>query len=118
VKTFVTEFVLVSLFSTIPDLDFDIASSASSSFRLMLLILSEGSNRFSLMCAHFAFITALYGHLKEPSHSFDPFPILCNYLCIILVCFGSIVGKPILFLFLRSPIISSFWIKNVKSPFV
>ena len=67
-------------------------------------------DRFALIYAPFA--TALYGILRGSDQLFDLLPTLCNYLSTILVCFGSVVGEPTLFLFLGSPILSSFLIKE------
>jgi hypothetical protein len=43
----------------------------------LLLVPSEGSDRFALIYAHFAFVTVLCDPLRGPCHLFDPFPIIC-----------------------------------------
>ena len=47
VETFVTELVLVPLFTTVLFTDFSSAFIASASFRWLLLVTSGGSNRFA-----------------------------------------------------------------------
>jgi hypothetical protein len=116
VETFVIEFVLVLLSSTIPNSDFNSASTTSASFRWLLLFPSGDSDRFALICAHFASVTALSDLLREPSHLFDPFPIICNYFINVLVCFGSIVGEPTPFLFIRLSTPFFFWMRSGNDP--
>ena len=115
VETFVTEFVLVPLFTTILFLDFSNAFIALASFLWLLLVTSGGSDRFTLICAPFASETALRDPLRRPGHLFVPFPTFCNYFSIALVCFGSIVREPTPFSFLGlSPL--SFRIRNEMDP--
>jgi hypothetical protein len=107
VETFVTGFVLVPLFTVVPTTDYYNVRSPSIPFQWMLLVPSGGSN---LVCAPFAFVTAL----REPGHLFDPFPTFCNYCCTVLVCFVFVVGEPTLFSVLGSSTPSSFWIRSEK----
>jgi hypothetical protein len=72
-KTFITEFVLVPLSFAISDSDPNNASIASTSFQLLSLLPSGGSNRFALICAHFGSITVVSGPLRGSSHLFDLF---------------------------------------------
>jgi hypothetical protein len=99
VETFVTELVLVPLFTTVLFTNFSIAFIALTSFRWLLLVTSGGSNMFALICAPFASETALRGPLRGLGHLFAPFPTFCNYFRIALACFGSIVGEPTPFSF-------------------
>jgi hypothetical protein len=75
---------------------------------------SEYSDRFTLICTHFAYVSALWGPLRGPSHLFDPFLILCIYFYIVLVCVWSTVGESTSFSVLGSFIISSFRIRSEK----
>jgi hypothetical protein len=108
VETFVTELVLVPLFTTVLFTDFSSAFIASVSFWWLLLVTSGGSDRFALICAPIASETALRGPLRGPGRLFVPFSTFYNYLCIALICFGSIVGEPTPFSFLGSFPPSSF----------
>jgi hypothetical protein len=76
---------------------------------------SEYSDRFTLICTHFAYVSALWGPLRGPSHLFDPFLILCIYFYIVLVCVWSTVGESTSFSVLGSFIISSFRIRSEKA---
>jgi hypothetical protein len=114
VETFVIEFVLAPVFPAVPTLDFDNAYLASASFRWLLLVLSGGSDRFTLVCAIFATITSLCGSLRGPCHLFDKFLIFSNYFYTTLVYFESVVGEPALFSFLRSLGTHSFFLSYEK----
>jgi hypothetical protein len=59
VETFITEFVLVSLFFAVPSLDYYSAFSASDSFWWLLLVPSRRSNKFALICAPFVSVIIL-----------------------------------------------------------
>jgi hypothetical protein len=102
VETFVTEFVLVPLFTAVLVTDFSSVFIASASFRWLLLVTSRGSNRFALVCAPSASEIVLHGPLKEPGHLFVPFLTFCNYFRTALICFGSIVVESTSFSFLGS----------------
>jgi len=88
--------VLVHLFSSVPDLDFNNAFTASASFR-WLLFPSEGTDRLVLIRTSLPFVTALCGPLRGPGHLFDIFLAICIYFSTVLVCFWSIVREPTLF---------------------
>jgi hypothetical protein len=118
VKTFVTDLVLVPLFTTVLFTDFNSTFIASVSLWWLLLVTSGGLDRFALICAPFASKTVLCGPLREPGYLFVPFPTFCNYFCTVLVCFGSIVGEPIPFLFLGSFSPSSFRIRSRNDHFL
>jgi hypothetical protein len=115
VEAFVTDFVLVPFSFLVIASDFDSACSAPTSFQWLILFLSGSSDRFALICAYFASITALCSLLRGPSHLFDPFPMLCNYFCTVLVYFGFVVGEPTRLLILGLLILFSFWIRNEKN---
>jgi hypothetical protein len=115
VQTFITELVLVPLFTTVLFTDFSSAFIASASFRWLLLVTSGGSNRFALICAPFASETTLRDPLRGRGHLFVPFPTFCNYFRTALVCFGSIIGEPTPFSFLGS-FPPSFRIRGGKDP--
>jgi hypothetical protein len=115
VKAFVTELVLVLLFTTVMFMDFCSAFITSVSFWWLLLVTSGGSDRFALICAPFASETALCGPLRGPCHLFVSFPMFYNYFCTALVCFGSIVGESTPFSFLGS-FPPSFRIRSGKDP--
>jgi len=92
-ETFVTEFVLVPLFSAVLDLDSNSVFTASaSSIQWLSLFPSGGSDRSTLICAPLAFVTALCGPLRGLDHLSDPFPTICIYFSTVVVCFKSIVG--------------------------
>jgi hypothetical protein len=112
VETFVSKFVLVSLFSVVPSLDYNNAFLASTFFWWLLLAPIGGSNMFVLINASFASIITLCDPLKGSSHLFDPFPTTCIYFYNILIYVGSIVEKFTSFSFLRSSTTSSFWINS------
>ncbi|XP_059457838.1 uncharacterized protein LOC132187516 [Corylus avellana] len=114
VEAFVTSLVLVPLSSSIPATDFDSAYSTLASFRWLMLFPSGGSNRFDLIWAPFASVTASCGSLRGPGHLFVPFLMLCNYFCTVIVCFRFVVGKPTPLLVLGLPILSSIRIRNGK----
>jgi hypothetical protein len=116
VETFVTELVLVLLFTTVLFTDFSSAFIALVSFWWLLLVISGGSDRFALICAPFAFETAFCSPLRGSGHLFVSFPTFCNYLCTALVCFRSIVRETTPFSFLRSFPPSSFRIRSGKDP--
>jgi hypothetical protein len=113
-ETFVTVFGLVSLFSVVHDVDYNNAFLNSASFRWLLLVPCGGSDRFTFICAHFAFVTALCSHLRGLSHLFDQFLTICSYFCTVLVYCGSVVEEPTPFSFLGSSIPSSIQIRNVN----
>ena len=116
VETFVTELVLVPLFTTVLFTDFSNAFIALASFWWLILVTSGGLDRFALICAPFASETALRGPLRGSGHLFVPFPTFCNYFRIVLICFGSIVGEPTPFSFFGLSPPSSFRIKSGKDP--
>lgn len=118
VETFVTEFVLVPLFSVAPDADSNSASTASTFFRWLSLFPSTGLDMFTLIYAFLASIIALCGLLRGPGHLFNLFSTLYDYFSTDLVCFWSIVKEPTLFSFIGSSTLSSFWIKSVYDPFL
>jgi hypothetical protein len=97
VETFATKFMLVHLLPAVPTLDFESAYSASASFQWLLLIPSESSYRFTLICVHFASVTA---SLRGLGHLFDQFFTFCNYFRTIFICFGSVVRLTTPFSFL------------------
>jgi hypothetical protein len=70
---------------------------SSTSFRWLLMFTSGDSDRFTLICTHFAYITALWGPLRGPCHLFDPFFILCIYFYTILFCVGSTIEESTFF---------------------
>jgi hypothetical protein len=100
VETIATKFMLVHLFPAVSTSDFESAYSTSAFFQWLLLVPSESSCRFTLICVHFASISALCGPMKRSGHLFDQFPTFCNYFRTILICFGSVVGESTLFSFL------------------
>jgi len=95
--TFVSRFVLVPLYFLVPVLDYDNASSTSTSFLLLLLFLSGDSDRFTLICTIFASIIALCGSLRGPNHLFDSFPNLYLYFSLLYFFMGLLLGSPPLF---------------------
>jgi len=54
----VSEFVLVHLFTAVPDLDYYSASTTLAALKWLLLFPSEGIDGFALLCAPLAFLTA------------------------------------------------------------
>jgi hypothetical protein len=76
VKTFITEFVLVPLFSVATDADSNSASTASTSFQWLSLFPSVGLDMFALIYAFLASVTTLCGLLRGPDHLFDLFSYL------------------------------------------
>jgi hypothetical protein len=63
VETFVTRFVLVPLSFTVPNSVFN-SVFTTSAFWWLSLVPSESSDKFALICAHFAFVIVLCGHLR------------------------------------------------------
>lgn len=116
VEIFVAEFVLVPLFPTVPTSDYDSVCSASASFWWLLSVL-RGLDRFAIICALIAYVTALCSPLKGPSNLFYPFSTFCIYFHTVLVCVGF-VGSPPNFSFLRSSTPSSFRIRSGKDHFL
>jgi hypothetical protein len=49
---------------------------------------SGGADRHKLTCSLLAFITVLRRPLRELSHLFDYFLIICNYFNVVLIWFG------------------------------
>ena len=86
-ETSVIRFVVVSLFLAVPISYYDNAFSASISLRWLSLVLYGSSDKLALICSLFAFVTALCGPSREPSHLFVLFLILCNYFWAVLVYF-------------------------------
>jgi hypothetical protein len=73
------------------------------------MLFSSGSlNRFALICTHFASVTDSCCPLRESSHLFDLFLMLCNYLCTVIVYFGFVVEESIHLSVLGSPIFFPF----------
>jgi len=72
VETFVIEFGLVPLFSGVPYVDYDSASSASASF-WWLLVPSGDLDKFALICPSFASVTIFYGSLRGSNYLFNLF---------------------------------------------
>jgi hypothetical protein len=105
-------FVVVPLFVPVPSTDYYNASSASITFRWLLLIPSGG---LDLVLTPFASETTLSSPLRGPGHLFDPFPTLCFYCSTVLVCFGFVVGEPTPFSFFGSTTSSSSWIRSGES---
>jgi hypothetical protein len=104
------------LSSTIPNSDSNSVSTTSASFWWLSLLPSESSDRFTLICTSFAFITVLCSPLRGLGHLFDTFHTLCNYLCTVLVCFRFIVGESTPFSFIGSFTLSSSQIRSGKDP--
>jgi len=102
VEAFVSRSVLVPLSSSVLASNSDSASSTSASFGCLLLFPSDGSYKFALICASFAFVTALCGPLRGPDHLFNPFPTLYMYFCIVLFHVGYVFGELTYFLVLGS----------------
>jgi hypothetical protein len=100
--------VLVPLFFAVPDFDYFSASTASTIFGWLLLFLSTGTDGLALLCTPLAFLTALCSSLRGLGHLFNQFPDICIYFNTVLFLFGSIVGEPTSFSFIRLTASSSF----------
>jgi hypothetical protein len=103
----VTKSLLVPLSSSVLALGSDSASSASTSFRWLMLFPCRGSNKFVLICTFFASVTALCGPLRWSGQLFDQFSTICMYFYSILFCVWSVIRKPTTFLVLWSSTLSS-----------
>lgn len=117
VKTCVTGFMLVPLYSSV------LASNYKWKciFRfyllpVLLLFSSWGSYRFALICDHFASVTTLSGSLRGSGHLFDKFLTFCMYFCTVVFHFGIVVGKLTPFSVLGWSTLSSFRIRSWKDP--
>jgi hypothetical protein len=58
VEIFVTNLVVVSLFSAVLTMNYDSVFSASTSSRWLLLVLNRDSDRLTLICVPFVFVIA------------------------------------------------------------
>jgi hypothetical protein len=93
-ETTVFEFVLVTLFTAVLFLDFNNVVTVLAIFWWLLQVSSRDAVGLVLISFPFTFITTLCGPLKESGHLFVSFPILCSYLYVVFVWFGSNVGEP------------------------
>ena len=112
VETIIIKFVLIPLFFATPALDYYHAPLALASFRWLLLVPSEGLDKFDLICAPFTPVTILSGLLRGLGYLFNQFLTFCNYCYTVLIYLGSIIEKLTPFLFLGSPNSCSCRIKS------
>jgi hypothetical protein len=80
--TFVSGFVLVHLYYSVPVLNYDSASLFSASFQLLLLFSSGGLDKFALICTIFTSVTILCYPLRGICHLSNQFPNFCLYIYI------------------------------------
>lgn len=91
----------------------NVVFTASASSWWLSLFPSGGKNKLTLICVILASASALCRSLREPSHLFDQFPIICIYFNTVLIWLGPIINWEVHHFFVYR-IIHFFFLSNQK----